>query len=144
MGPTTEAARRRPQHSAGRSRLPSPVAQSRSGETASRRSFCYVDDCVEGLYRLMQSDYARPLNLGTDRMVTIDELAMMVIDISGKYDLSLVHVEGPQGVRGRNSDNTRLRDVLGWEPRIELEDGLIPTYRWIENQVRHVSPVLSF
>jgi GDP-D-mannose 3', 5'-epimerase len=68
-------------------------------------------------------------------MVTINELAQLVIDISGKPGISLRHVEGPQGVRGRNSDNTRLRDVLGWEPRISLEDGLEPTYRWIAEQV---------
>jgi GDP-D-mannose 3', 5'-epimerase len=105
------------------------------GDGEQTRSFCHVDDCVEGIYRIMQSDYAEPLNLGTDRMVTINELARIVIDISGKEDLTLVHVEGPQGVRGRNSDNTRLREVLGWEPAIDLEDGLVPTYRWIEQQV---------
>jgi GDP-D-mannose 3',5'-epimerase len=105
------------------------------GDGGQTRSFCYVDDCIEGIYRIMQSDYREPLNLGTDRMVTIDELARIVIDISGKRDLELVHVEGPQGVRGRNSDNSRLRDVLGWEPDVSLEDGLEPTYRWIEEQV---------
>jgi GDP-D-mannose 3', 5'-epimerase len=105
------------------------------GDGQQTRSFCCVEDCVEGLYRLMRSDYSQPLNLGTDRMVTIDELAEIVIEISGKEDLSLVHVEGPQGVRGRNSDNTRLREVLGWEPGIDLEQGLEPTYRWIERQV---------
>jgi GDP-D-mannose 3',5'-epimerase len=112
------------------------------GDGQQTRSFCYVDDCVEGLYRLMQSNYSDPLNLGTDRMVTIDELAGIVIDISGKEDLSLVHVEGPQGVRGRNSDNTRLREALGWEPGIDLEQGLQPTYGWIERQV-HGNLVLS-
>jgi GDP-D-mannose 3',5'-epimerase len=105
------------------------------GDGKQTRSFCYVDDCIEGIYRIMQSDYRQPLNLGTDRMVSIDELARIVIAISGKHDLELVHVEGPQGVRGRNSDNNRLREVLGWEPEISLEDGLEPTYRWIEEQV---------
>ena len=105
------------------------------GDGEQTRSFCHVDDCVEGIYRIMQSDHAEPLNLGTDRMVTINELAGIVIDISGKEDLALVHVVGPQGVRGRNSDNTRLREVLGWEPAIDLEEGLVPTYRWIEKQV---------
>jgi GDP-D-mannose 3', 5'-epimerase len=114
------------------------------GDGQQTRSFCYVDDCVEGLYRIMQSDYSKPLNLGTDRMVTIDELAGIVIDVSGKEDLNLVHVDGPQGVRGRNSDNTRLREVLGWEPGIDLEQGLIPTYRWIEKQVEEASPLLSY
>jgi nucleoside-diphosphate-sugar epimerase len=105
------------------------------GDGEQTRSFCHVDDCVEGLYRIMQSDYSQPLNLGTDRMVTINELARVVIDISGKRDLELKHVDGPQGVRGRNSDNSRLREVLGWEPGISLEEGLAPTYRWIEEQV---------
>ncbi|MGH3092967.1 MAG: NAD-dependent epimerase/dehydratase family protein [Gaiellaceae bacterium] len=105
------------------------------GDGEQTRSFCHVDDCVEGLHRIMQSDHSEPLNLGTDRMVTINELAGIVIEISGKPGLALVHVEGPQGVRGRNSDNTRLREVLGWEPEISLEDGLVPTYRWIEEQV---------
>jgi len=105
------------------------------GDGEQTRSFCYVDDCIEGLHRIMQSDHSEPLNLGTDRMVTINELARIVIGISGKEDLTLVHVDGPQGVRGRNSDNSRLREVLGWEPGIELEEGLVPTYRWIEKQV---------
>ncbi|HWB56162.1 MAG TPA: NAD-dependent epimerase/dehydratase family protein [Gaiellaceae bacterium] len=111
------------------------------GDGEQTRSFCYVDDCVEGLYRIMQSDCSEPLNLGTDRMVTIDELAQIVIGISGKPDLRLEHVEGPQGVRGRNSDNTKLRAVLGWEPGISLEDGLAPTYRWIEEQVQQSAAV---
>jgi GDP-D-mannose 3', 5'-epimerase len=105
------------------------------GDGKQTRSFCYVDDCIEGIYRIMQSDYREPLNLGTDHMVSIDELARIVIAVSGKHDLGLVHVEGPQGVRGRNSDNSKLREVLGWEPEISLEDGLEPTYGWIEEQV---------
>jgi len=109
------------------------------GDGEQTRSFCYVDDCIEGLYRIMQSDYSDPLNLGTDRMVTINELAGIVIDISGKPGLELKHVEGPQGVRGRNSDNSTLREVLGWEPQISLEDGLVPTYRWIEAEVEQAA-----
>jgi GDP-D-mannose 3', 5'-epimerase len=105
------------------------------GDGEQTRSFCYVDDCIEGIYRIMQSNHAEPLNLGTDRMVSINELARLVIDVSGKRDLELKHVDGPQGVRGRNSDNSKLREVLGWEPQISLEDGLVPTYRWIEKQV---------
>jgi nucleoside-diphosphate-sugar epimerase len=105
------------------------------GDGEQTRSFCYVDDCVEGIYRLMRSDHREPLNLGTDRMVTINELAQIVIDVSGKPGIGIVHVDGPQGVRGRNSDNTRLREVLGWEPGISLEDGLVPTYDWIAAQV---------
>lgn len=106
------------------------------GDGEQTRSFCYIDDCVEGIYRLMNSDYREPLNLGRDRMVTINELANMIIDVSGKTDIGLVHVEGPQGVRGRNSDNSKLREVLGWEPTTTLEEGLIPTYRWIEKMVK--------
>jgi len=106
------------------------------GDGLQTRSFCYVDDCVEGIYRLMNSEYQQPLNLGTERMVTINELAEIIIGLSGKPGLTLSHVDGPQGVRGRNSDNSRLREVLGWEPTTRLEDGLEPTYRWIEKQVR--------
>ena len=104
------------------------------GDGEQTRSFCYVDDCVEGIYRLMHSDYREPLNLGTERMVTINELAAIISDVAGKT-LTVEHIEGPQGVRGRNSDNSRLREVLGWEPRIDLEEGLAETYRWIEKQL---------
>ncbi|MFZ0012690.1 MAG: NAD-dependent epimerase/dehydratase family protein [Acidimicrobiia bacterium] len=104
------------------------------GDGEQTRSFCYVDDCVEGIYRLMQSDHTAPINLGTDRMVTINELAAIIIGISGKA-ISIEHVDGPQGVRGRNSDNSVLREALGWEPGISLEAGLAETYRWIEKQV---------
>jgi nucleoside-diphosphate-sugar epimerase len=109
------------------------------GDGEQTRSFCYIDDCVEGIFRLMQSDYSAPLNLGTDHMVTINELAHIVMDVAGK-SLSIVHVDGPQGVRGRNSDNTRLREVLGWEPGIKLDEGLAETYRWIEKQVTGRQP----
>ena len=105
------------------------------GDGEQTRSFCHVDDCVEGIYRLMRSDYRQPLNLGTDQIITINDLARMVIRISGKQDIRLRHVPGPQGVRGRNSDNTRLREVLGWEPSIMLEDGMVPTYEWINARV---------
>jgi GDP-D-mannose 3', 5'-epimerase len=112
------------------------VANARPGETIEvwgdgeqTRSFCYVDDCVEGIYRLMQSDYTEPLNLGTDQMVTINELARLIIELSDKQGITMRHVDGPQGVRGRNSDNTRLRAVLGWEPCTTLREGLTETYR---------------
>lgn len=104
------------------------------GDGEQTRSFCYIDDCVEGIYRLMRSDYHEPLNLGQDRLITINELADMVADAAG-ITIEKVHVPGPQGVRGRNSDNTRLREVLGWEPQISLEEGIARTYRWIEEQV---------
>ena len=106
------------------------------GDGEQTRSFCHIDDCVEGIYRLMQSDYREPLNLGRDRMVTINELAGILVHISGKSGIRFRHIDGPMGVRGRNSDNSELRRVLGWEPTISLEEGLIPTYGWIEQQVR--------
>jgi nucleoside-diphosphate-sugar epimerase len=110
------------------------------GDGEQTRSFCYIDDCVEGIYRLMRSDFVEPLNLGQDRMVTINELADMVAAVAD-VEIRKKHVPGPMGVRGRNSDNTLLRKVLGWEPRISLEDGLGRTYQWIEGQVRE-KPVL--
>ncbi len=105
------------------------------GDGEQTRPFCYIDDCVTGLYQLMRSDYDQPLNLGQDRMVSINELADIIAAIAGTR-IRKKHVPGPQGVRGRNSDNTRLREVLGWEPQISLEDGLQHTYRWIEQNVR--------
>jgi len=105
------------------------------GDGEQTRSFCYIDDCVDGIYRLMRSDYKSPLNLGQDRLVTINELADMVAAIAG-IKVTKKHIPGPQGVRGRNSDNTRLRKVLRWEPQISLEEGLKRTYRWIDRQVR--------
>jgi GDP-D-mannose 3',5'-epimerase len=105
------------------------------GDGEQTRSFCYIDDCVLGIYKLMQSDYREPLNLGQDRLVTINQLADMAASAAG-ICVTKRHIEGPQGVRGRNSDNTRLREVLKWEPAIGLEEGLTRTYRWIEEQVR--------
>jgi GDP-D-mannose 3', 5'-epimerase len=105
------------------------------GDGEQTRSFCFISDCLEGLCKLMRSDYSQPLNLGQDRMVSINELAQMIGDIAG-VPIVLRHVPGPQGVRGRNSDNTRLREVLGWEPQVSLETGLAQTYAWIEEQVR--------
>jgi nucleoside-diphosphate-sugar epimerase len=96
------------------------------GDGEQTRSFCYIDDCIEGIDRLMRSNWHEPLNLGQDRMVTINELADMIMRIAD-VRLTKVHVPGPQGVRGRNSDNSRLREVLGWEPRVSLEEGLAET-----------------
>jgi GDP-D-mannose 3', 5'-epimerase len=105
------------------------------GDGAQTRSFCYIDDCLQGIYKLMRSDYPWPLNLGQDRMVSINELADMIAEIAG-IPIVKKHVSGPQGVRGRNSDNTRLRQVLDWSPEITLEEGLSQTYKWIEEQVQ--------
>lgn len=104
------------------------------GDGEQTRSFCYIEDCVEGIYRLMTSDFHEPLNLGQDRMVSINELADIISSIAG-ISIEKNHIDGPIGVRGRNSDNTKLRKVLGWEPRISLEAGLKKTYEWIEKQV---------
>ncbi|MBA2427603.1 MAG: NAD-dependent epimerase/dehydratase family protein [Actinobacteria bacterium] len=107
------------------------------GDGRQTRSFMYVDDCVEGIYRLMQSDYSHPLNLGTDELITVDGLVDLVCKIAGK-SLTKVHdTSKPQGVRGRNSDNSKLREVLGWEPQVSLEEGLRQTYPWIESELRH-------
>lgn len=105
------------------------------GDGKQTRSFCYIDDCVEGIHRLMRSGFSEPLNLGQDRLISINELADMIAEIAG-IGIERVHVSGPQGVRGRNSDNSRLRRVLDWEPQVSLEDGLAATYAWIEDQVR--------
>lgn len=105
------------------------------GDGEQTRSFCYIDDCVEGIYRLMRSDYRAPLNLGQDRLISINGLADLVAGAAG-FKITKKHVDGPMGVRGRNSDNTRLREVLGWEPSITLEEGLARTYAWIEQEVR--------
>ncbi len=107
------------------------------GDGEQTRSFMYVDDCVEGIYRIMDSGYDKPLNLGTDELVTINQLVDIVAGAAGKSIGKRHDVSRPQGVRGRNSDNSRLREVLGWEPQIGLRQGIVPTYRWIETQVTH-------
>ena len=105
------------------------------GDGEQTRSYCYIDDCVEGIYRLMRSAYREPLNLGTDRLVSINQLVDLVAGVAGKTIHKRYDLGKPQGVRGRNSDNTRLREVLAWEPGISLEAGLNRTYRWIAEQV---------
>ena len=114
------------------------------GDGQQTRSFMYVDDCVEGLTRLMNSDYCEALNLGTDELISVDGLVELVCRIAGKR-LRLRHdLTKPQGVRGRNSDNSRLREVLNWEPKTSLEQGLPVTYRWIESQVaKTLQPVAA-
>jgi nucleoside-diphosphate-sugar epimerase len=106
------------------------------GDGEQTRSFCHIDDCVEGIYRLMRSDFYEPINLGQDRMVSINQLADIIAEIA-EIQINKRYVDGPQGVRGRNSDNTKLREVLQWEPKIPLEDGLKRTYEWIEEQVKN-------
>jgi len=106
------------------------------GDGEQTRSFCYIDDCVEGVHRLMRSEFNDPINIGQDRLVTINQLAGMIARIAS-VEIAKKHVPGPMGVRGRNSDTTLMRRVLGWEPRVSLEEGLARTYAWIEDQVRH-------
>jgi len=105
------------------------------GDGKQTRSYCYIDDCVEGIHRLMRSDYREPLNLGSDRLVTIDELVDIVATVARKSIRRRYDVTKPQGVRGRNSDNSRLRKTLGWEPSTSLEKGLARTYQWIHSRL---------
>lgn len=105
------------------------------GDGEQTRSYNYIDDCIEGIYRLMLSDYREPLNLGQDRMVSINQLVDMIAKIAGKTIHKRYDLTKPQGVRGRNSDNTRLRQVLQWEPQVSLGEGLEKTYHWIAEQV---------
>jgi GDP-D-mannose 3',5'-epimerase len=114
------------------------------GDGEQTRSFCYIDDCVVGIYQLMQSGYTEPLNLGQDRLININDLADMAATCAG-MTIRKKHIDGPQGVRGRNSDNGRLREVLKWEPQISLEEGMARTYRWIEQQVqeKHERPEMA-
>jgi nucleoside-diphosphate-sugar epimerase len=112
------------------------------GDGKQTRSFMYIDDCVEGIYRIMQSDYAAPLNLGTDELVSIDELVDIVTVAAGKRVSKRHDVSRPQGVRGRNSDNSLTRQVLGWEPKIPLREGIVPTYTWIARQIAAERPAI--
>ena len=111
------------------------------GDGAQSRSFMYVSDCIEGMHRIMASNHHDPLNLGTEEVVSVDELIELVCDIAGKKLVMHHDLGEPQGVRGRNSDNTRLRSVLGWEPQIRLRDGLKLTYRWIDQELRRTGRV---
>lgn len=104
------------------------------GDGQQTRSFLYIDECLEGTRRFMDSDFAGPVNIGSEEMVTINELATLVMDIAGKK-LSLRHVSGPLGVRGRNSDNRLIAQRLGWKPSRPLREGLERTYAWVYAQV---------
>ena len=109
------------------------------GDGDQTRSFLYIDDCLEGVRRLMEANnFHGPVNIGSEEMVSINQLAHMVIDISGKK-LRIKHIKGPQGVRGRNSDNRLIRKKLVWEPKMKLMDGLKETYKWIKQQVNGLS-----
>jgi GDP-D-mannose 3', 5'-epimerase len=105
------------------------------GDGKQTRSFLYIDECLEGVRRLVESDFTGPVNLGSEEMVTINRLAEIAIEISGKR-LSIRHIDGPLGVRGRNSDNRLIREKLGWAPSASLHEGVEKTYAWIQSQVR--------
>jgi len=104
------------------------------GDGKKTRSFLYIDECLEAVRRLMNSDFSGPMNIGSEEMVTINQLVEIVMDIAGK-ELSIKHVLGPLGVRGRNSDNNLIFEKLGWKPSKPLKEGLIKTFEWIQKQV---------
>jgi len=104
------------------------------GDGKQTRSFLYIDECLEGVRRLMDSDFPGPVNVGSEEMVTINRLAELIMEIAGKK-LSVKHIPGPLGVRGRNSDNRLIREKLGWAPSQSLKDGLEVTYAWIAKQI---------
>ncbi|MFH1645374.1 MAG: NAD-dependent epimerase/dehydratase family protein [Candidatus Omnitrophota bacterium] len=105
------------------------------GDGKQTRSYCYIDDCVKGVIMLMLSDYTKPLNIGSDRLISIDELADMAIGISGKKISKEYDTSKPQGVRGRNADLTLVNKILGWQPQVSLEDGILRTFNWISEQI---------
>lgn len=105
------------------------------GDGKQTRSFCYIDDCLEGTYRLMESNYKEPLNIGSDKLVTIDELVDIISSIAGKNIKKTYNKNKPQGVRGRNSDNTLCEKVLSWTPKVPLKEGLKKNYQWIKKMV---------
>ena len=113
------------------------------GDGKATRSFCYIDDCIRGTVMLMESGYDKPVNVGSDRLVTVDETADIIIKISGKKIARSYDLSAPEGVRGRNADLTLVRKILGWEPQTSLEDGLARTYRWISTMVEKDKQNLS-
>lgn len=104
------------------------------GNGEQTRSFCLVDDCVEGVIRLMNSNYAEPLNIGSDEMVSMNDMAKMIMEFEGKH-MPIKHIPGPEGVRGRNSDNTLIKQVLGWAPSTPLKVGLKKLYDWLKEVI---------
>jgi len=105
------------------------------GDGRQTRSFLYIDECLDGIRRLMESEFTGPVNIGSEEMVTINQLAEMIMNVAGKQ-VRVRHIDGPLGVRGRNSDNRLIRERLGWAPSRPLEEGLGITYRWIDAQVQ--------
>jgi nucleoside-diphosphate-sugar epimerase len=112
------------------------------GDGNQTRSFLYIDECLEGVSRLMRSNYTGPVNIGSDEMLTINQLLEMILEIAGKR-LTVKHIDGPLGVRGRNSHNNLIEEKLGWRPTAPLKDGLRKTYPWIEEQVKKSTCVVG-
>ena len=111
------------------------------GDGKQTRSFLYIDDCIAGVLKLMESNYLKPVNIGSDRLVTIDELAQIVIKFSGK-NIKIIHdLSKPQGVRGRNADITLVRKEVGWEPKISLEEGMRRTYEWAKVRLKELENI---
>lgn len=106
------------------------------GDGKQTRSFLYVEECLEAVRRLMESDFTGPVNIGSEEMISINDFAKMAIDISGK-NLQIKNIPGPQGVRGRNSDNRLIEEKLGWSPKMPLREGMERTYKWIAEQVKN-------
>ena len=104
------------------------------GNGKQTRSFCYIQDCVDGILRLMQSDYTQPLNIGSDEMVSINDMVGSICEIE-QVSVTLKHIPGPEGVRGRNSDNTLIKEVLNWTPSTTLSQGLRSTYKFIQGEL---------
>ncbi len=105
------------------------------GDGTQTRSYLYIDECLNGVRKLMDSTFSEPVNIGSEEMVSLNQLAVMIMDIAGKK-LSIKHIKGPLGVRGRSSDNRLIQKKLGWKPTTKLKDGLTKTYEWIERQVK--------
>jgi len=110
------------------------------GDGKQTRSFLYIDECVEAVLRLMDSDFCEPINIGSEEMIAINDFAQMAIDISGK-DVTIKNIDGPEGVRGRNSDNALIREKLGWDYKMPLREGMEKTYKWISEQVEKTKEV---
>lgn len=106
------------------------------GDGKQTRSFLYIDECIEGTFRLMRSNFKKPVNIGSDQMISIEDLAKMIIEVSGK-EIDIEYIDGPMGVKGRNSDNRLIEQALGWKPTSQLKDGIDVLYRWVEQQVKH-------
>ena len=105
------------------------------GDGLQTRSFLYIDECVEGIMRLMDSDFSGPVNIGSDHLISINDLVLMVAGIADKT-ITIKHIPGPQGVRGRNSNNDLIYEKLGWTPKQDLYLGITKTYQWIQEQVK--------